>query len=106
MDLKYIVRHGAMRFLGVFEPGPAGPYGRGTDVVIRTDRGLEMGELLGEAHPRAVELLSEPTHGQVVRPMTQADREETERLKAVEEKEFQTCTQFIHQRKLQMELVD
>ena len=57
--LKYIVRHGSMRFLGEYEPPPTQSYERGHRVVVRSERGLEVGEVLCEANPRAVEMLDE-----------------------------------------------
>ena len=62
MASKYIVRHGAMRFLGEYEAVEGTAYGRGDDVVIRSDRGLEIGQVLCDANPRAVELIKEKTH--------------------------------------------
>src|SRR5437899_2286167 len=106
MASSYIVRHGAMRFLGKFEAGDGVPCARGGQVVLRTERGLEVGEVLCEANPRAVELIAEPTGGQIVRSVTGEDRAEVGRLLEYERGEFDTCRRFISQRKLQMELVD
>ena len=103
---RYVVRHGAMRFLGDFEPADGGAYRRGEQVVVRTDRGLEVGQVLCPADPRALGLLSEPTHGRIVRLLADADRAEVERLRQVEQREFDTCLGFIANRRLQMELVD
>lgn len=94
-----------MRFLGDFEASDT-TYRRGTQVLVRTDRGQEVGETLCEATPEAVALLSEPTHGQVIRALTEDDRVAVERLNARAEQEFTCCREFIQQRKLQMELVD
>jgi len=106
MTAEYIVRHGAMRFLGQFEPTGATAYCRGHDVVVRTERGLEIGQVLCDANPRAVEMLSEPTRGQIVRTLTADDREQLGGVKERESAEYDTCARFIEQRKLQMELVD
>jgi cell fate regulator YaaT (PSP1 superfamily) len=95
-----------MRHLGEFEPGPDTDYARGSRVVVQTDRGLEAGEVLCPAQPRALEILSEPTHGQIVRPLTDADRGQLDRSREAEAHEFEVCQRFIQQRKLQMELVD
>jgi len=106
MGVKYVVRHGAMRFLGEFEVAGESVYRHADEVVARTERGLEVGCVLCEANPRAVELLSEPTHGQILRPLSADDRRQVERLRERERVEFDTCRRFIEQRKLQMELVD
>src|SRR5262245_35374456 len=42
MAVKYIVRHGTMRFLGEFEAGEGEIFARAEDVVLRSDRGLEV----------------------------------------------------------------
>jgi cell fate regulator YaaT (PSP1 superfamily) len=101
----WIVRHGAMRFLGEFDP-EAGVYARGDEVVVRTERGNEVGQVLCPADPRAVELLSEPTAGRIVRKLTAEDQQERQRLRQQEQRELETCERFVQQRRLQMELVD
>jgi cell fate regulator YaaT (PSP1 superfamily) len=106
MAVKYIIRHGVMRFLGDFEAGDGTAYTRGADVVVRTERGQEVGQVLAEASPETVALLSEPTHGQIVRVLHAEDRERVERVKDLENQEFDSCRKFIEARKLQMELVD
>ncbi len=105
MASSWIVRHGAMRFLGEFDP-EAGTYARGQDVVVRTERGLELGQVLCLATPRAVELIAEPTHGRIVRVLGERDRAERDRLCELEQHELETCGRFVQQRRLQMELVD
>jgi cell fate regulator YaaT (PSP1 superfamily) len=106
MATTYIVRHGVMRFLGEFEPNADAVYQRGDGVIATTERGLEAGEVLCEASPRAVAMLSEPTRGQIVRVMTIADHEAALQLHEKEVAEFARCAEFILQRRLQMELVD
>jgi cell fate regulator YaaT (PSP1 superfamily) len=105
MVSSWIVRHGAMRFLGEFDPeGTA--YARGDEVVVRTDRGLELGQVICPATPRALELLSEPSRGRLVRCLNDRDRGERDRLREAERREMETCGRFVAQRRLQMELVD
>jgi cell fate regulator YaaT (PSP1 superfamily) len=106
MSKKWIVRHGVMRFLGEFDAPDDLPCARGRRFVVRSDRGHEIGDLLCEATPAAVELLSEPTHGQIVRPLGTEDLQTAERLRESEKREFEACREFIRQRNLQMELVD
>jgi cell fate regulator YaaT (PSP1 superfamily) len=94
-----------MRFLGEFDPENSA-YARGQDVVIRTERGLELGQVLCPATPRAVQLIGEPTHGRIVRLVSEQDRAQQQRLREIEQRELETCGRFVEQRKLQMELVD
>src|SRR5215472_16207309 len=105
MASSWIVRHGAMRFLGEFDPENAA-YARGQEVVVRTERGLELGQVLCPSTPRAVELIAEPTRGRIVRVLTERDQAERQRLREVEEREMEACARFVEQRRLQMELVD
>ena len=106
MASPLIVRHGAMRFLGTFEADEAVSYRRGDRVVLRTDRGLEVGDVLCETSPRAVELLSDPTHGRIVRRLNEEDQNALRRLGDAERREMDACLAFIASRRLQMELVD
>ncbi len=105
MAFSWIARHGAMRFLGTFD-ADTDTYRRGHEVIVRTERGLEVGQLLCPSSPRAVELIAEPTRGRVVRLLTEQDQAERQRLRAIEEREMETCARFVQQRSLQMELVD
>ena len=106
MTASYIVRHGAMRFLGKFDAEDDKAYARGTRVVVRTERGLELGEVLCPADPRAVEQIAEPSGGKLVRPLTADDLAQFDRLAEAEGREFETCQRFVTQRRLQMDLVD
>ena len=72
--MNYILRHGVMRFLGEFEPEAPAAYLRNQSVIVQTERGLEVGEVLCEATPRAIDYLQEPTKGKIVRLMTDDDR--------------------------------
>ena len=106
MASSYIVRHGAMRFLGTFEAEGDTACARGMTVIVRTERGQEVGEVLCEANPKAVEMIAEPSNGKVVRGISADDRTQLERIQAAERKEFEVCQNLVSQRKLQMELVD
>ncbi|MFO0848879.1 MAG: regulatory iron-sulfur-containing complex subunit RicT [Gemmataceae bacterium] len=103
---SYLVRHGAMRFLGVFA-APAGyAFRRGEPVVLKTDRGLEVGDPLAAATPQAVANVPDPTTGEIVRAMTADDRAKLAQLAALQAKEFAAAEQLIAKHKLAMQLVD
>jgi cell fate regulator YaaT (PSP1 superfamily) len=104
--MHYIVRHGVMRFLGDFEPRADALFQHNQAVVLETERGLEVGEVLCEATPRAIEFIQEPTKGKIVRSMTDEDRVQLLQSQACEDTAYHRCNDFIHERKLQMELVD
>jgi len=102
----YVVRHGVTRFLGVFTALNGHCYLRGTDVIVRSDRGQEAGQVLCPAEPKAVALLAEPTKGQILRPMTAEDRQRAAAVRGRQAQEFDAASRYIAQRRLQMELVD
>jgi cell fate regulator YaaT (PSP1 superfamily) len=102
---QWIVRHGAMRLLGEFEADDL-PLDRQDEVVVRTERGHELGVVLCPTTAAALKMLNEPTSGRIVRTLTERDRVERDRIKAAEQTELETCIRFVVQRKLQMELVD
>jgi len=103
---KYVVRTGVMRTLGVYSASRDDTYRRGTEVVCRTERGVEVGEVLCEATEAAVAQLKDPAHGQIMRAMSDDDARERLRLLSVARQEFQTCQRFVEQEKLEMQLVD
>jgi len=103
---KYVVRTGATRALGIMSPHRDEPYQRGNTVVVRTDRGLEAGEVLCEATEATLATLKEPTQGQILRKMSHEDLNELSRLHEQERHEFEICKNMIAKEQLQMKLVD
>ncbi|HUY93257.1 MAG TPA: regulatory iron-sulfur-containing complex subunit RicT [Pirellulales bacterium] len=103
---KYVVRCGVMRALGVFTTSRGEVLVRGAQVIARTDRGLEAGEVLCEATDQAVGQLQDPRKGQVLRQMTLEDCNELARMHEQERSEHETCEQLIAEMNLPMQLVD
>jgi cell fate regulator YaaT (PSP1 superfamily) len=103
---KYLVRHGAMRFIGEFAAPPDRPVRRADTVIVRTERGQEVGEVLCPATPQAVAVIPEPTRGDILRVATADDRSKLAHLRDVEQKEFAAGEQLIAQHRLAMQLVD
>jgi len=102
----YIVRYGAMRFLGVFTAAGGTQHLRGTRVIARTDRGLEVGEVLCESDDEALAHLKEPAEGQILREMVPDDFSEIARIEEYSPKEIEICQGHIGKLELQMRLVD
>jgi cell fate regulator YaaT (PSP1 superfamily) len=105
---RYIVRYGSMRLMGEFSPTNDLKFSRATPVIIRTERGLEAGEILclapnQEAEPEVYEKGGNPA---ILRAMTTNDSRELERLHAQEREEFEVCLRSIEQLGLEMRLVD
>ncbi len=103
---KYVVRFGAMRSLGVFSTRGNDRLRRGIQVIARTNRGLEAGEVLCEAKPQAVEQIRNPENGQILRRMTTEDLNERDHMQLQARQEFEVCRQHVENLKLDMELVD
>lgn len=106
MGRHYIARHGAMRFLGEFEAAQEAPYARGEEVLLQTERGQEVGEILWESNPRMLGLLSEVTRGQILRRLTPEDRDQLQARREAQKGQFETCNRLVGLRQLQMQLVD
>ena len=51
---RYIVRHGAMRLLGEFTAADGSAFDRVHRVVVRTERGQELGDVLCPSTPQAI----------------------------------------------------
>jgi cell fate regulator YaaT (PSP1 superfamily) len=103
---KYVVRYGAMRFLGVFSAHSSAIYCRDTRVIVRTDRGLEAGVVLWEATPPALAALKDPAEGQIFRTMTGDDELELLRIAEQARRELDICQKHVDQLGLEMNLVD
>ena len=103
---KYVVRHGVMRNLGVFYTRGNDAYTRGQQVIARTHRGLEAGEVLCEATDEAVRQLVEPKQGQILRRVSDDDLRELRKMFEQERREYEICQQRIGELNLEMQLAD
>jgi cell fate regulator YaaT (PSP1 superfamily) len=103
---KYIVRHGVMRNLGVFAPRGRDTFARGDQVIARTSRGLESGEVLCEATEEAIAQLPDPKQGQILRLMSGDDARDLRKMFEQERREYDVCQQEIKRLDLEMQLVD
>jgi cell fate regulator YaaT (PSP1 superfamily) len=106
MAQDYVVRYGRMRFLGEFSGLQGQDHPRGQAVVIRSDRGVELGEVLCPSSERTGRFLVNPTRGEILRLPTPDDRAEEDRHAKAWDGYFATCTELVAKRRLQMDLVD
>jgi cell fate regulator YaaT (PSP1 superfamily) len=102
----YIVRHGVMRNLGVFNTRGSDTVTRGQQVIARTTRGLEVGEVLCEATEDAVLRLKEPQHGQILRGLNDDDVRDLRKMFEQERREYAVCAERIKELGLDMRLAD
>ena len=103
---KVLVRHGVMRLLGEFELQTPGPINRGEQLIVRTDRGLEVGELLCPSSPQVLAAIPEPTHGVVLRVATAEDKARIAQIEQLQTREYADGARLIQQHHLPMQLVD
>jgi cell fate regulator YaaT (PSP1 superfamily) len=103
---KYVVRHGVMRNLGVFYTRGGDTHARGQQVIARTSRGLEAGEVLCEATDEAVAQLVDPKQGQILRRVSDDDVRELRKMFEQERREYAICQERIKELALQMQLAD
>jgi cell fate regulator YaaT (PSP1 superfamily) len=101
-----LVRHGAMRFLGEFAPSPGVDARRGDTVIVRSERGLEVGEVLCAATPQAMSVIPEPSRGELLRVATEEDHGKLKQLRELREMDYSAATRLIAQHRLPMQLVD
>ncbi len=106
MPGTYLVRHGQMRLLGEYEGMPGQDHPRGQRVIVRTDRGTEIGEVLCPATERTAVFLENPPRGVILRVASDEDLATEPRLAEMRRAAFTSCREFIERRRLQMDLVD
>lgn len=75
-------------------------------VIARTNRGLELGEVLCEATEHALDNMDSPKSGQILREQTDDDAGELRRLLEQQQEEHKICEQRIAEMNLDMRLVD
>lgn len=122
---KYmLVRHGRMDILGFFEHDQTDVPKVPTRIVVKTDRGLELGHLVGQLAPYRTgqfkltnEKVKEYFHnsnvdfsdkplGRVIRYATAEDISEERHLRKITEEEIKCCRRFVKEMNLPMKIVD
>ena len=118
-----LIRYGRMGLLGWFEHKENHIPKTANRVVIKTERGLEMGELVGQFHYRGGHFKSSPEQvqeyygktqkdqpltagGTFVRFATAEDVMEEKHLDASAKEEKQCCERFVKEMELPMKIVD
>jgi cell fate regulator YaaT (PSP1 superfamily) len=95
-----------MRFLGEYKALANHDHARGQHVVVRSDRGTELGEILCEATEQTARFMAESPNGEILRLATPADHDQDAQLAADKDPVFALCEELIAKRRLQMNLVD
>lgn len=103
---KYVCRFGIMRSLGVFAAKNDQPYLRGQQVVIRTNRGLEVGEVLVEATENVLKQMNDPMYGHLLRKLSTEDQDDFQRIQQQQRDRMVRCKEIIADLKLDMKTID
>ena len=103
---KYAVRYSAMRIVGVFSAHSSAVYSRDTQVIARTERGLEAGVVLLEATEVVRAALKDSTEGQILRAVTAEDERELLRIAEQARRELDICQTYVDRLGLEMCLVE
>src|SRR4051812_22020285 len=102
---SYVVRHGATRILGEFTPPTGQSFTRGDRVLIKSDRGQEVGDVLCPSSPAIFEQLPDPTRGQIVRRLTPQDATKHADIQARAQRELESACAIVAAHHLQMEFI-
>ena len=107
MSGRYVVRYGAMRQVGEFTARPPLEFARLAQVVVRSRRGTEWGEVLCPATDRTREYLGAPEpEGRILRDVNAEDERVRDDLYRQEQDAFRECGALIAERHMAMQLID
>ncbi len=81
-------------------------YSRGQSVVLRTNRGLEVGEVLCEATEHVIGQMDNPVYGQILREVGDDDIEKSASTETQRRELTQICQKRVDELKLDLKLVD
>ena len=103
---KFIVRYGTMRSLGVMNTRSGDQYRRGMEVVVRTERGLEVGQVLCESTEDALSHLDQPANGTIVRAVSDEDAVDINTIDGARLSNIEICKRHVDKLGLAMKLVE
>ncbi len=107
MPHRYVVRYGLMRHLGEFTSKGQQEHRRGEQVILRSHRGTEWGEILCEATERTRSYLGETEPaGRILRSATPEDERSRDEVLQREPGLFADGCRLIAEHRLPMQLVD
>ena len=95
-----------MRTLGVMTARQDASFRRSMEVVVRSDRGLEIGQVLCEATDDSLSHLDKPAVGSIVRLVSDDDVQGIDRIDSARTKKLDACQRHIDASGLDMKLVE
>jgi cell fate regulator YaaT (PSP1 superfamily) len=107
MSNRYVVRFGQMRLISDFTSKGQQQYRRGAQVMVRSHRGTEWGEVLCEATERTREYLGARDNvGRILRDVTPEDERTRDEVLAKERSIYDQGRAVIAEQRMQMQLTD
>lgn len=103
---QYVIRYGLMRHVGLMAARAGDSYRRGMEVIARTNRGLEAGQVLAEATPHIESQMSDAPNGTIVRQVTEEDAAQIAQIEAQRPERKSICENHIEALGLDMKLID
>lgn len=104
--MAYVVRYGRVRFIAQCREQAGQVHARGDRVVIRSDRGVELAEVLCPASERTTHYLDHPATGEILRSASAEDMVQEAAHQQACDEAFRLCQELIAARRMQMKLVD
>ncbi len=101
MSRQHLVRVGSLGHVGRFTSVDAVRYPRGSRVICRTSRGLEIGEVLSPADED-----QQDADGSLLRGMTTEDELLQARLEKHRDRAYEACCAILNERRLPVVLMD
>lgn len=103
---RYVVRMGRLRQLGLMTAPQKAKFNRGDQVVCRTKRGQETGEILCSANATTAGAMESYISGHIQYEMTDSDFQDQQRMDSNRNETMQKCQQHAQRLGLEMELID
>ncbi len=103
---QYLVRFGLMGHVGRFEASADLNCARGRRVVLQTNRGLELGEILVAAGEDSELVSGQARSGVVLRELTTEDSSKEQQLQERQQRTFEICSRILAERHIAVDLID
>ncbi|HEX3313730.1 MAG TPA: hypothetical protein VHR72_02510 [Gemmataceae bacterium] len=103
---QYVASFGKDAALGCFTSPQPIALARGESVLLRTPRGIEVGEILCSASIRQARLLGAQIHGELVRAIADADRDHLARLERAGQELLDTARRLADDAEIAVVLLD
>ena len=101
MGRPHLVKVGMFATVGRFESADYVTYARDERVVCRTDRGLELGEVVCPVEDRPLE-----SNGQLLRRVSADDEMIVRRIERFRDRAFEACNKMLKERQVDAVLMD